>query len=108
MSVAIMAVATIISSSEKPLRESAARFGFIAHQFANFCRQDGACLRRIKQVVTIVIAVYSYRNIHQSIGDAAVDGVIGTCRGKAYVGMTVGCKISADRSLGPVRGRDGK
>src|SRR5687768_15306565 len=77
INVAIMAVATIISSSDKPLgRPLAVRFLLIGAKSGDFRRKYGPHLADIEHVVGIVVAIGCHRDAHQSVGNSTTGRAI--------------------------------
>src|SRR4029079_3791748 len=97
VTVDMMAVAAIISSSDKPRnRFLAARLRNITHQFGYLRCHHCACFARIHRVVAVVVAVGGDSHDHQLSDDAAIDCRVGTGDAEADRRLAVGGKVSSD------------
>src|SRR4029079_2128097 len=94
VTVDMMAVAAIISSSDKPRnRFLAARLRNITHQLGYFRCHRRAGFARIHSIVAVVIAVCGDSHDHQLTDDAAVDGRVGASDAEADSRLAVGGKV---------------
>src|SRR5436190_5362544 len=102
VTVDMMAVAAIISSSDKPRsRFLTARLRNITHQLGDFRCHYYATFARIHRAVAVVVAIRRYRHDHQLANDSTIDHRIGAGHAVSNSRLAVRCEIPGNRTRGP-------
>src|SRR3954467_13319271 len=101
VTVDMIAVAAIISKSDKPCGRWLAGLRNITHQLGYFGCHRCTGFGRIHRVVAVVIAKCSYGHDHQLANDAAVDHCVGTGDAVADDGWAVRGEFSGNGARRP-------